>query len=123
MPEKTRNPILASRSSWCIGYLLMLTAIVIGLLQFRKWTAATFDNQAAVDRWQEWRSDVDNMPDNAPVKRRVPESELPPAFVLLHDYFAICMLLSIVLCSALYVTFMIMIRGVILSPGKIDYRN
>ena len=45
---------------------------------------------------QEWRNDVDNMPEDAPVSRRVPQSEQPPAFVLLHQHFGVCMLLSIV---------------------------
>ena len=113
------SPLLANRWLWGGGYLLMLVGIVAGLFQVRHWTAVTFDNESAVSQWQEWRTDVINQPTDAPVTRRTPKSETPPAFVLLHKYFAVCMTLSVVLCSALYLTFMAMIRGAILSPGTI----
>ena len=123
MADKQANvPLLANRWLWGVGYLLMLSSVVFGLFQMKDWSAQTFNNDEAVGRWQEWRTDVKNMPEDAPVTRRVPKSEQPPAYVLLHDYFGICMLLSVVLCSALYLTFMMTIRGVIMSPGKIQSR-
>ena len=102
---------------WGIGYLLMLAGIYFGLRQAQHWSAATYGNDEAVSQWQEFRTDVINQPKDAPVKRRTPKSETPPANVLLHEYFAVCLTLSITLCSALYVTFMAMIRGAIASPN------
>jgi hypothetical protein len=96
-----------------------LVAIVIGLFQVRKWSAETFDNDKAVKEWQEWREDVMDQPVDAPVSRRVPKSTQPPAFVLLHDHFWSCMVISLVLSSALFFTVMVTVRGVLSSPGTI----
>ncbi len=114
------NSLLTNGWLWGAGYLLMLVGIVVGMRQAQQWSVDTYDNEQAVNGWQEFRTDVINQPDNAPVSRRTPKSETPPAKVLLNDYFAVCLTLSIVLCSALYVTFMVMIRGAINSPGCIQ---
>ena len=110
--------LFASRWLWGGGYLLMLAGIVFGLRQAQHWSAITYDNDEAVRGWQEFRVDVENQPDDAPVFRRTPKSEKPPANVLLHDYFTVCLALSITLSSALYVTLMVMIRGALITPGS-----
>ena len=119
--KKQKRSLFASLQLWSIGYLLMLAAVTYGMFQVRNWSATTFDNETAVRRWQEWRQDVIDQPDDAPVTRRVPKSEQPPAFVLLHDYFAVCLALAVVLCTALYFTLMVTVRGALTSPGKIHF--
>ena len=114
------NPLLANGWLWAAGYLLMLVGIVIGMREAQQWSVDTYDNEQAVKGWQEFRTDVINQPHDAPVSRRTPKSETPPAKVLLNDYFGVCLTLSVVLCSALYLTFMVMIRGAMTSPGSIQ---
>ena len=112
--------LLASKKSWLIGYVVMVTVIVVGFYQFRSWSQTVYANEQGQIEWQKWRSDVEAQPAEAPVKRRVPKSQQPPATVLLTDYFATCLVIAIVLSTALYFAFMFVTRGAILSPGVIN---
>jgi hypothetical protein len=120
-PRICRIAPLTSPWLWGAAYSALLVAIVVGLFQVRNWSTETFDNDHASQEWQEWREDVMNQPPDAPVSRRVPKSTQPPALVLLHDHFWSCMVISIVLSSALYFTFMLTVRGVLTSPGMIHH--
>jgi hypothetical protein len=47
----------------------------------------------------------------SPIDRKMPESAEPPTLRLLRDYYGTCVLLSLFLCTALFVAFMVMARG------------
>lgn len=97
----------------CFGYAALLVAIVWGMLTFRTWTDSAFANTKAQSDWQDFRDDVaDSVETGGPVSRSVPKSEEPPALVLLRDYFIQCVVISLLLSSALYWTFALFLRGV-----------
>ena len=74
----------------------------------------------AQQAWDVWRSDVANetVRDSA-VERDVPQSRVPPALVLLTDHFGACLLVSLVITTALYWTFAFMIGGVLTAPMEV----
>lgn len=98
-----------------IGYALLLAGIVWGLGAFQAWTKTAFANTKAQSDWQHFRDDVAESVETGqgPVSRSVPKSEEPPALVLLRDYYIECLVVSLVLSSALYWTFAFFLRGVL----------
>ncbi len=101
-----------------IGYLALIVVIVWGLGAFQSWTDAAYASTKAQSDWQDFRDDVaESVDSGGPVSRSVPKSEEPPALVLLRDYYAECLVISLVLSSALYWTFAFFLRGVLCGPA------
>ncbi len=101
--------------TWLLLYLLTMSGVIAGLMIARQQALANFASPAAQAQWDEFRDDMRKIADNphAPVTRRVPQSVEPPTLRLLRDYFGTVLLLSLLLTSALFITFMVMVRGVI----------
>lgn len=101
--------------AWLVVYLLTMSGVVAGLLVARQQAIANFASPDAQAQWDEFRDDMRKIADNphSPVTRRVPQSAEPPTLRLLRDYFSIVLLLSLLLTSALFVTIMVMVRGVL----------
>lgn len=99
---------------WLVIYLLAMGSIVGGLNYARTTSLAKFNSPAAQADWNEFRTEMDRQSKDmtAPVARRAPKSEEPPTMRLLRDYFGTCVLISLMLSSALFITFMVMLRGV-----------
>lgn len=112
-----------SGTTWLVLYVLAMTAVVLALFGFRHWALRTYDTPAAQVQWNTWRRDVARGQDqnSAPVRRRVPKSELPPALLLMRDHFVACLSISLLLSSALFLTFMVAIRGT-LARGPTENR-
>ncbi len=93
-------------------YAVMAVTIVLGLARARAWShreLATVKGQAD---WETFRTDMAQQAEQpGPVKRRVPKSTQPPALVLLRDHFAMCVTISLVLSSVLFVFTILFIRG------------
>ena len=104
---------------WCLAYVAMSALLIAGFSNFRSWAKDTYATEAAQVQWQAWKSDVRNQADAAPVQRREPKSDQPPAIVLLFQYYWICLGITLVLSTVLFVVFMILVRGVIQSPGPV----
>ncbi|MCH2125153.1 MAG: hypothetical protein MK165_10185 [Pirellulaceae bacterium] len=102
---------------WLAGYVVVLALLVMGLLAARRMMRDTYSGLEAHADWQEWRETVSQQSsEGASVRRRIPKSESPPGLVLMNDYFGACLVISIVLVTALYGTLVLMIRGVWSSP-------
>ncbi len=103
---------------WFVIYLLAMSGIVFGLDYARRQAIAQFDSPEALGQWQEFRDEMKKVAEDptASVDRRMPKSEEPPTLRLLRDYFGTCVLLGLLLCSALFATFMFMLRGVVGGP-------
>lgn len=99
---------------WIVLYLCTMGAVVLGLHTAREQALANFSSADAQSEWDEFRSDMKKISEDpdAPVARRVPKSEEPPTLRLLRDYYGTCVLLALLLCSALFATLMVMVRGV-----------
>jgi hypothetical protein len=107
-----------SLTAWGIAYLLVMAVVVGGLYRARsRWQGAYGTEQAQQD-WQAWRQEVAAPRRSAGVVRRVPQSDRPPALVLLTDYFPACLGLSLVLSSALFCTVAFLVRGVLQGAGR-----
>ena len=120
--------LTVANMAWLVVYLLTMSGVVAGLLVARQQAMANFASPAAQAQWEEFRDDMRKIADDpqSPVTRRVPQSVEPPTLRLLRDHFGTVLLLSLLLTSALFVTFMVMVRGVLASnfvpredaPGK-----
>jgi hypothetical protein len=100
-------------------YVLTMIALVLGLFRARQWVAGTYSDNAARSEWQSFRDDVVRQStDNAPVRRRVPQSAEPPALVLMRDYFVVCLAISLVLSTALFATMTLFVGGVVVSDAR-----
>lgn len=101
--------------SW-IGFGVLVGAVMWGMFQARNWALRSLGDSVSQQEWTEYRDDVAQWAESseAPVRRRVPKSSEPPALVLMRDHFAACTLISVVLSSALYATFVFFLGGTLL---------
>ncbi len=99
---------------WLAVYLLTMGAIVGGLVYARESSLAKFASPEAQADWETFRAEMQRLSKDqtAPVARRPPEAEQPPTMLLLRDHFVSCVLISLLLSSALFFTVMVMVRGV-----------
>jgi hypothetical protein len=95
-------------------YLPLIGAVLGGMWRARTWAMAHFGSEQAQADWQSFRDAVAE--DNraaGPVQRRVPQSEEPPARVLMRDHFLVCTIIVSVLSTALYATLAMLLIGVL----------
>jgi hypothetical protein len=103
---------------WLLAYLATIAAVAGALVRSRSMALAVYGTTEAQAEWDIWRADAKKMTEQPnPVKRRVPASAEPPALVLMRDYFAICVVLAIVLSTVLFGTFMMLVRGALRSTS------
>jgi hypothetical protein len=97
-----------------VAYLLVMAGVLLGLMRARQWTIAVYGSPSAETQWQSFRQDVARQAERrAPVSRREPKSEEPPALVLMRDYFGVCALIAVGLTSALFGTLAFFVGGVL----------
>ena len=107
--------------SLLILYGLVIAGVVWGVFSMQQWTEATYGNATAETEWQEFRESVaESVEQGGPVQRKIPASEKPPAVVLLSDYFVQCTTIAVLLSSALFATFALMIKGVMVADEESD---
>jgi len=95
-------------------YAACILAVFAGMQKARRAALATYGSIAAQDEWEDWRETVrQETPTNGSAYRRVPKSALPPALVLMRDYYWQCTVFALVMCSALFVTMTVVVRGVL----------
>ena|GEM_PF-946049 len=97
---------------WLVAYFALLAAAAGGIVRGRSWAIATYDTSEATEQWQEWKSAATEMSKSPEtVKRKPPKSDLPPAVVLMKDYFGICLVGGVGLTAVLLAAIMLMLRG------------
>ena len=106
------------KTSWILIlgslYALLVFSVVAALWSGRQWSVRTLDNAEAKSQWQAYRRSIaEQAAAGAPVRRQVPRSLEPPALVLLRDHFGSCLVLSLVLASALYGALAFFLSGVL----------
>lgn len=102
-------------------YLLMIALVCGGLVFAKRQAIAVYGDPAAQSEWDAWREDAKELSKGpGPVLRRTPKSISPPALVLMRDYFVVCLALSVLLSSVLFVTTLAFLRGVISSAPFVD---
>lgn len=107
--------------AWLVGYVVIICCLLGGLLYARQVALSTYGSEAAQEEWDDWRDDAKKMASSdGPVRRRMPKSVEPPALVLMRDYFAVCVVIALVLCTVLFGTVMLFARGIASTPPFID---
>ncbi len=95
-----------------------MAAVGGSMMWTRHWLLSQYSTPQAQEAWDAWRRDVQRQSQpSAPVQRRVPASDRPPARILFAEHFAACLLLALLLSSALFFTFAFMVQGVIRQRG------
>ncbi len=111
------------KPGWIIASICWIGLTVALMLLLRNNILESFDRNAA-DQWQAWRDHVKQEQEGAAtVQRRVPSSELPPAFVLMQDHFAVCLTAAVVFSLLLFATFSFLLTGVLSSSTVIQYED
>lgn len=111
------------KPGWIIAGICWIGLTVTLMFLLRNNIIESFDKNAA-DQWQAWRDHVKEEQEGAvTVQRRVPSSELPPAFVLMQDHFAVCLTAAVVFSLLLFATFSFLLTGVLSSSTVIQYED
>jgi hypothetical protein len=114
--HRTRN-----RIAWLIAAICWIAASAALMFFLRGNVLGSFDKDAA-DQWQVWRDHVQQEQEKlVPVERRVPPSELPPAYVLMQDHFPVCLIAGVVFSFLLFAVFSFLILGVLSDSTVIDH--
>jgi hypothetical protein len=109
---------------WGSGYLLLLAAVVWALIAARNWALTEMATPKSVREWQAWREDVRQQQSQpGPVARSVPKSDMPPALVLMRDYFTVSLIGAIVFSSVLYWVIAWFTCGILSCPADFGDRN
>jgi hypothetical protein len=102
-------------------FLTMIAAVIGGLFYARHQAFVVYGDQAAQAEWDAWREDAKELAKGTgPVARRAPKSVSPPALVLMRDYFGVCLTLSVLLSSVLFITTLAFIRGAVTTAPFVD---
>lgn len=114
-PGASPSWLNATNLVWLVIYLLCMAGVVFGLSVARERALTAMASPEAQANWTDFRSEMKRQAEDpkAPVARQPPRSEEPPALRLLRDYYGTCVALALVLCSALFITVMVMLRGVL----------
>jgi hypothetical protein len=95
-------------------YALLMTVLVATMIIARQSSIHRLSAPESLASWREWRNDVQQQQgQSAPVQRRVPESQEPPALVMWRDYFAIMLIAAVVFISVLYWIIVWFLRGML----------
>lgn len=109
--------VLASWQFWSVLYLGLVAAFLITAFSIRPSLIARLGSPEATASWDAWRSDAerssgkDGKAVEGPVQRRTPKSKIPPAIVLLKDYFPTMLAAGIGFPSLLFAFLAMVIRG------------
>jgi hypothetical protein len=106
---------------WLLAYLAMLAGLIWFLFNARGRTLSTYEGQAARTQWHVWQQEAVKQSEggHAPVQRRAPSSNEPPALVLMRDRFGAIVAAALITGSFLFGFLMLTIRGAFRqSPGR-----
>lgn len=115
--------LLRSNLFWLAAYLLAMSAVVWLVFRAHHTLVPLYSTPQAQEDWEAWRAEAARQQTSGPVWRRVPKSDRPPALRLLEEHFGVCLTMCLVLGSALFVTLMMMFRGVATRPSPVFERG
>jgi hypothetical protein len=105
---------LVANLVWFAAWLAMMAVVWWLLSVARQRVIADLSRPEAQADWQQWKEDETarhNDP-NAPVRRRPPKSDEPPALVLMRDNFAAILGVCLVVATICFGFAMLVLRGV-----------
>ena len=110
--------LTAANFAWLIAYLVMVGCVSFALQWYRDVATNRYATEQAGAHWQEWRRAAAELGESGPVKRTMPKAAEPPALLLMRDYFGSCLAISLLLTSALFLWFMVALRGAFRPAAK-----
>jgi hypothetical protein len=108
-----------ARFWWIAAFLYSLLLVALGgaLVAARRQALATFATESARQEWDQWRAAAAEQDGfKTPVERRVPSSPEPPTLILMRDHFAVVGGGSLLISSAVYWAFALLVRGAFFGP-------
>lgn len=97
---------------WLAAYLVIVSAIGVGLWEGRQRTLATLGTPQARAEWQAWKTQVaQQAEESGGVARRVPKSDEPPALILMRDHFGAVLSASLIISTCLFLFLLLVARG------------
>lgn len=114
------------RRAWLligIGYALWLALMVGLLLKARDWAVAQTQAPDAKAAWDAWKQEVERQNAEGAVKRKMPQSEQPPAVVLLMERFPGVMASCLVVGSFVYAFAAFLVWGVSSQGQRLPQPN
>ena len=118
-PTPSRTPAIATLAAVGVVYLGVLVGLVWGMQQAKDWAVTTYGGTQAQGDWDRWRDEAAKLASSdGPVQRRIPRSQQPPAYVLLTEYYGLCMVAALLFGSGLYFMLAFALIGT-LTPVKI----
>lgn len=103
---------------WLMLYAVLMTALIAGLLAARRQVLATLDTPAALEDWQQWKSETEKAAQGkGPIKRKAVRATEPALLIMLRDRFTAVVVGLSVFTSLLYFFGVIVIRGMLGARG------
>jgi hypothetical protein len=100
-------------AAWLAAYLATIGVMVWLLVGARQRIIARLSDPVAKAQWEAYKQQeaLRQADPEAPVQRRLPKSEEPPALVLLRDHFAAVLTAALVMSSLLFAFLAFALRG------------
>lgn len=103
---------------FAIGYAVLTTAAVGGIVEARHRTLATLASPEARAEWDAWRDETRELStSDGPMKRREAKAVEPPLLILLRDHFGAAVGSTIVAVTLFYWFLVFLIRGSLQTPA------
>jgi hypothetical protein len=100
-----------------IGYVLLLSAAVGGVVEARRRTLASQSSPESQAAWKAWRDKTRELStSNDPMKRREAKAPEPPLLILLRDHFGAAVGSTVVAVTLFYWFLAFLIRGSLRTP-------
>lgn len=100
-------------------WLASLAGLVWLLSMVRNRTVASLSTAESRAAWEKWKVDIEqSQQEGGPVQRRTPQSDEPPALILLRDRFPVLLAGALVTWTFFYGFTVVVIRGLIASRQR-----
>ena len=103
---------------WGIAYIALMVGVVWGMQVTRARTIASLSTPQAQADWQAWREAATKQSEEGPVRRRVPKSDVPPALLLMRDYYPTLLTAGVFFSSVLFILFAWAVQNAFRKPQE-----
>jgi hypothetical protein len=100
-----------------VAYLTVIVSVVGGLAYARSRVLDELGRPEAIAEWRQWK-EATRQTGGAPVTRRVPTTDEPPALVLFRDHFAAIIVTSVAIASFMVAFLAFIVRGMATSRAR-----
>jgi hypothetical protein len=95
-------------------YFVVIVSVLGGLAYARSRVLDELGRPEAIAEWRQWK-EATRQTGDAPVTRRVPTTDEPPALVLFRDHFAAIIVTSVAIATFMVAFLAFIVRGMAIS--------